>query len=947
MALIAKLNPPQINGKLPAFYGNELIIPFNLNRSVGFNQFDRMVAIVKTVSTNTQKAFLSTGVDENGKDCGRVWYDSATRSYRASFIIQKENDKETNYFDPQIGQYYKIQLACAASGPIDSPIGYYSSVGVIKYSAEPKLYIKGLDENNANKNTYEYVGVYLQEHDQREKVYSYQFDLYDDNQSIIATTGMKIHNNSTDIDLDSSSDAWRVTKNLTINKPYYIQYKAITMNGLGEMVPCESPKYKIMELDIALPDIKAELSAMLNDVEGYIQLSLIGQGNVLDSLRSGSFILLRASSTNNYDTWEQLTEFQLSLYDPKTNKDIYKDYVIEQGVDYIYAIQAYNKQGYMSGRLMNREGSVHCDFEDAFLYDGERQLKIRFNPSVTNFKSTILENKVDTIGSKYPFIFRNGIVNYKEFSISGLLSLLGDENEQFLSGLIETDSHLRVGSSGEIKDIAPVDSLHLLTGDNYYKERQFKLKVAEWLSNGQPKLFKSPAEGNYIVRLMGVSLSPEETLGRMLHTFNCNACEISEYNFENLDKYNLIPGYSEISDLKYYTINLNNIELQFQPSGDVSGNREKTIQLPQVYKATITGTPGVAFTYKLVNDNTTYSATIGSNGVFEFPKEKLKNFPLIFIELGSASSWGQNATLLIGYRDPRIKTFSYIYDVAAIENKVNLPLDFDDSEYEEMDRNEIILPPFYDGVVEPTPPEEENPPEGETPPDDDEEKPEESKKKYWMKDFLKFLEDLRKKTGMFNYIKISARKIFELLYNGNKVIGFKDDKGKTHNFNGNFNIFDLDALYKTNNGKYCDGFDLVKNHDWSKQFEQITNEFVLDDQIFNVKNYMGNTKTFTDIPSLWNFKIGNGLKLEVIYQEKDIFYSVEQEAYEAAVKALERGEEPPYLYTVRKNWEDALNSGTASAEEIKTLYQIYITELEKALAEINTEVGVDSVIYAI
>jgi hypothetical protein len=98
-----------------------------------------------------------------------------------------------------------------------------------------------------------------------------------------------------------------------------------------------------MELDIAKPNICAKLSATLNDVEGYIQLSLIGQGELLDSLRSGSFILLRSSSKDNYDTWEQLTEFQLSLYDPKKDKDIYRDYVIEQGVDYIYAIQAYNQ----------------------------------------------------------------------------------------------------------------------------------------------------------------------------------------------------------------------------------------------------------------------------------------------------------------------------------------------------------------------------------------------------------------------------------------------------------------------------------------------------------------------------------------------------------------------------------------------------------------------------
>lgn len=941
MALIAKLNPPQISGKLPAFYGNELIIPFDLNRSVGFNQFDSMVAIIKTVSTNTQKAFLSTGTDENGKEWGRIWYDSATRNYRVSFTIQAENSEGTNYFTPQIGQYYKVQLACVASGPIDSPIGYYSSVGVIKYSAEPKLYIKGLEENNSNKNTYEYVGVYLQEHDQREKVYSYEFDLYDEFNNIIATTGMKIHNNSTDIDLDSSFDTWRITKNLTINKPYYIQYKAITMNGLGEMVPCESPKYKIMELDIALPDVSAQLSTQLNEVEGYFQISLIGDRKPNDThLRSGAFVLLRSSSKNNYDTWEQLTEFTLSLYNPHTDKDIYKDYVVEQGVDYIYAIQAYNKQGYMSGRLTNYEGPVHCDFEDAFLYDGERQLKIRFNPSITNFKSTILENKIDTIGSKYPFIFRNGIVNYKEFSISGLLSLLGDENEQFLNDLIEVDSHLRVGSPGLIKDITPVDSLHLLTGDNYYKERQFKLRVAEWLSNGQPKLFKSPAEGNYIVRLMGISLSPEEALGRMLHTFSCNACEIAEYNFENLDKYNLIPGYSEISDLKYYIINLNNVELQFQPSGEVSGNREKIIQLPQTYEATITGAPGTAFTYQLANDKRIYNAAIGPNGVFEFPKEKLESFPLIFIELGSADSWGRNATLLIGYRDPRIKTFSYIYDVTAIENKVDLPFDFDDSEYDEMTDREIILPPFYDGIVEPTPPEEEVPPEEEAPDDGEEEETPEKPKRYWMKDLLKWLEDLRKKTGMFNFIQISARNIFELIYNAaGNISGFKDNKGKIHNFTGsNFDIFDLDVLYKTNDGQYCDGFDLVKNHNWNfKPFEQITNEFVLDDQIFNVKNYIGNTKTFTDIPSLWNFKIGNGLKLEVIYQEKTISYSIEDKNSEFYNETV---------VNAKKAWEEAV-SLNLSEEEIQHLYKEYLNKLEAALADIQTKVGVDDVIYAI
>jgi len=41
---------------------------------------------------------------------------------------------------------------------------------------------------------------------------------------------------------------------------------------------------------------------------------------------------------------------------------------------------------------------------------------------MNSFKNDIPEQKVETIGSKYPFIFRNGNVYYKEFPIGGLLS---------------------------------------------------------------------------------------------------------------------------------------------------------------------------------------------------------------------------------------------------------------------------------------------------------------------------------------------------------------------------------------------------------------------------------------------------------------------------------------------------------------------------------------------
>jgi hypothetical protein len=54
---------------------------------------------------------------------------------------------------------------------------------------------------------------------------------------------------------------------------------------------------------------------------------------------------------------------------------------------------------------------------------------------------------------------------------------------------------------------------------NVVAERKFRMAVLDWLNNGEVKLFRSPTEGIYLVRLMNVSLSPEERLGRMLYSF--------------------------------------------------------------------------------------------------------------------------------------------------------------------------------------------------------------------------------------------------------------------------------------------------------------------------------------------------------------------------------------------------------------------------------------------
>jgi hypothetical protein len=83
------------------------------------------------------------------------------------------------------------------------------------------------------------------------------------------------------------------------------------------------------------------------------------------------------------------------------------------------------------------------------------------------------------------------------------------------------------------------------------------MKVLEFLNDGKPKLFRSPGEGNYIVRLMNSSLSPDDKLNRMIHTFSTTATEIDEFNYQKLNEYSLISAQEpDTKQLRWKTVNI-------------------------------------------------------------------------------------------------------------------------------------------------------------------------------------------------------------------------------------------------------------------------------------------------------------------------------------------------------------------------------------------------------
>jgi hypothetical protein len=87
---MAKLYPPSIEGKLPAFAGNTLKIPIVMSRAVNMSEVSGMRAMIKTVQTATLKATL----------LGSLSYEATTGKYYAIFDLQT--------FTPTLGQYYKI-----------------------------------------------------------------------------------------------------------------------------------------------------------------------------------------------------------------------------------------------------------------------------------------------------------------------------------------------------------------------------------------------------------------------------------------------------------------------------------------------------------------------------------------------------------------------------------------------------------------------------------------------------------------------------------------------------------------------------------------------------------------------------------------------------------------------------------------------------------------------
>lgn len=533
--------PGVIDTAMPAFISNETStdscrVYFGLSKYNSYYDEDENTGNVKggsylQVSVRDQNTNTNLVSDISGIVMKEPVYDSSKQLY---YFTLTASDLIDNKFEQYV--YYKIQFRLtdiaasnktgsmsisewlqteASSTTVSNPrtnldeSSEWSTVCLIRGIAEPTVVLETFDDGSELDGLTEIKG-YLDfaETDKDEYLRSYKITILQ-NDSILESSNeifTKKYGNRNLIEYTCKS---------TLGRGDYTIKIEYTTNNLYS-------NYDDFDITIAGNSYTAPTPSMESiDEEGIVKISFTGS---LPSAQGSSLIVFRSDSRSNYEIWDKIVE----------KSDLYPIYdnTIESGILYKYATAV--KINNISSTKTISTNKIGIALEHMFLTTANKQLKIKFNPTVSSIKTNILENKIDTIGSVYPFIRRNGAVKYKSFPISGLITHFMDEENNF-------SSREEIYGENNLNDYNNFNADNEINyAKDYDYERLFREKVNEFLIDGQVKLFRSPIEGNILIRLMDINFTPNTQLGRLVWTFSATAYEVGEVSIENLNKYNLI-----------------------------------------------------------------------------------------------------------------------------------------------------------------------------------------------------------------------------------------------------------------------------------------------------------------------------------------------------------------------------------------------------------------------
>lgn len=427
----------------------------------------------------------------------------------------------------------------------------WSTVMVIKAIAQPEVYIENAGTLRtdviASKQTEAsltplFVGDYI-DNASEEPLEKYKFDLYDE-------TGKTLIESSDWIQAVSGKNcSYRFKTMLTNNESYRVYFSIVTRNGYETRTYYDFQAIKVYLESLTDVSIRVDDADVFCRENGCMRIYLTAKSPL-----TGCYVLTRTSEESNYQVYEDLKYFNY-FEEEFSDTLLYIDYIIESGIKYKYAFQYQNSQGLRSAPLQEDGMTVPArsvDFEYSYIYRDGVQLRLKFNQKLSSFKHTTLASKQDTLGDQFPHLSKNGYAYYAEFPISGLISFQMDEDQTFFT--LKTDGYyynnelvipadkfsVSTATRGDesVPPYLPIDSS--ITDNNIFIERKFREKAEQFLNDFTYKLYKSPTEGNIVIGLINMSMTPNASLGRMIFEFSATAYEVLENTIDDLNEVGII-----------------------------------------------------------------------------------------------------------------------------------------------------------------------------------------------------------------------------------------------------------------------------------------------------------------------------------------------------------------------------------------------------------------------
>lgn len=508
-----------------------------------YNSFSRIAnAQVSVRNQNTNLSVLNRSQYPCEVMVTNIYIDDTVTTDAKYYVKIRKTDMENNNF--RVDEYYKVQIrftdidaepvSMTPPQSIDSWLvnnldhfSEWSSVCLVRGISKPALNLLDWDPAETRvidwsvQNTQISGSLTFADPDENETLKSYRIRLYDTENNLLTDSGDIYTSNYNNV----NTVAYTFKYNFKVDTDYYFTFEYTTQNLYTETIT-----YNLSMIQGNTQSYNLLLTGYIRPEDGNIDLQV--RRSTDQTPISGNIVLRRSSSKENFTIWEDIhTEAVLNVQEVDIT---WSDFTVESGVWYSYCAQVVLPDG-TRGKITEINAPIMIVLDDIYLTTAKKQLKVRFNPSLSSLKRNINETRTDTIGSKYPFIKRNGDMDYMSFPIGGLISSEMDENRKFTS-----KTKLYGENKKYYKDYN--EQYEINRHSDVVYERAFREAVMDYLYSGEVMLFRSPTEGNYLIRLMDISLSPENTLGRRLWSFSGTAYEVDSCSIDNYDKYGIIEG---------------------------------------------------------------------------------------------------------------------------------------------------------------------------------------------------------------------------------------------------------------------------------------------------------------------------------------------------------------------------------------------------------------------